>query len=375
MAAASLLFTKQGLSDEAKGLLLNSFWQNTQVTSAQLDGSSYSALISFIQDSMRDVEQYEKYHAAKTVSHFCQVVRTMREHSALPRHDLVAHLQGVLPDPDGEKVKRTMEFAVRLWLNVHVETPTLAVGNKDLLVTNVGWPEDQSLPSMLAGQFSSRHVPAPTTVISSDLTAAGLKKLRGVEIRYTNNLVDHLRLSGHRARWVLDVYQHKACLVNFRKERKDQSFPPELIEETLRTLELLFPFGNKKAKKMLKEEKMMSLYTAEEDIPEPRKDGIASYTYWRNRLLTLQDLLDRPPETVYQTIRDRRNLSSWTALWGGVVFIFILTLLFGILATVYTIKQYALAVRSYELSERAYDLSLAIACQDATEPLRRFCTQ
>jgi hypothetical protein len=76
----------------------------------------------------------------------------------------------------------------------------------------------------------------------------------------------------------------------------------------------------------------------------------------------LVDLWNGPPETLGQTLGDTRDFSQVFTLWVAIFGVFALTLIFGILATVYSVKQYRVAVKSY-------DLALALACVDhATLP-------
>ena len=76
--------------------------------------------------------------------------------------------------------------------------------------------------------------------------------------------------------------------------------------------------------------------------------------------------LGGPPETIGQTLRDTRNFGEFVTIWVAIFGVFILTILFGILSTVYSVKQYLIAVKSYELS-------LALACLE-NPTLDGFCT-
>jgi NhaP-type Na+/H+ and K+/H+ antiporter len=104
-----------------------------------------------------------------------------------------------------------------------------------------------------------------------------------------------------------------------------------------------------------------------------RDHDLHDFKYWRNELAALIYLFDGPPETALQTLRDTRNVSQWVTIWVAVFGIFILTIVFGVLATVYSVKQYKLAVESYKLSGKAFELSLAQACHQNSAPLPGFC--
>jgi hypothetical protein len=79
----------------------------------------------------------------------------------------------------------------------------------------------------------------------------------------------------------------------------------------------------------------------------------------------LLKLLNGPPETVGQMMLDTRNASQFTTLWVAIFGVFLLTILFGILATVYSIKQYHIAVLSY-------NLAVAVTCVEHPE-MQHYC--
>jgi hypothetical protein len=82
-------------------------------------------------------------------------------------------------------------------------------------------------------------------------------------------------------------------------------------------------------------------------------------------MLHLLRLLNGNPETFTQTLSDTHNLSEFATLWIAVFGVFCLSILFGVLATVYSIKQFNVAVKSY-------DLALALACHEVPT-LPGFC--
>jgi hypothetical protein len=99
----------------------------------------------------------------------------------------------------------------------------------------------------------------------------------------------------------------------------------------------------------LSQEKDGELY----HVSPPERSGPMSlneFTYWRSDIVQLLKLLNGPPETVGQMMLDTRNASQFMTLWVAIFEILLLTILFGILATVYSIKQYHLAVLSYNLA-------------------------
>jgi hypothetical protein len=71
-------------------------------------------------------------------------------------------------------------------------------------------------------------------MFEGEFTAYNLQRYAGVEIAWTDNLADHLRLSRNRKR--LYISHHASFL-----QWQDGVLPSGLAAETLNTLALLFP--------------------------------------------------------------------------------------------------------------------------------------
>jgi hypothetical protein len=254
----------------------------------------------------------------------------------------------------------------RIWLGVHVaSTPHWSsVGIKDPHDTNTTWLEDQRLDEMIAVALPSNSHRSVVEEYSLDdsFTFLNLRKLRHLKIRWTDNLVDHLKLAGRPGDRTLSVYNHEICLVNHL--RNDAPIIEKgILVEAIRTLDLLFPISDEKTGPFLKKE-MVNFY----HMSPPGRSGpmtLNEFTYWRSNIVQLLKLLNGPPETVGQMMLGTRNASQFTTLWVAIFGVFLLTILFGILATVYTIKQYHIAVLSY-------NLAVAVACVEHPE-MQSYC--
>lgn len=121
-----------------------------------------------------------------------------------------------------------------------------------------------------------------------------------------------------------------------------------LFEETLRTLDVLFPvwdasttifiaeFGTKDSmvpKSMLK------------DLCPQQQQSLTKFKFWRARLTELIVEHQSPPRGWRQIWKDRRNPMAFWTFWIG-VFIFGFTLMFGVVASVLSGLTYAQAKSS-----------------------------
>lgn len=265
-----------------------------------------------------------------------------------------------------DRIIKNMELSVRLWLGINVRFSGVPVGVINPRRRFVYWKKDESLDTMVGSCFS-KTVNTVYMGFELDLSAAKLKRLCRLHIEWTDCLNDHLNLTGDRGKRTLYIYQHKKALVNH--ELGESPIPAAILDEAVRSLELLLPYGDPDTKRLRGKTGKLSLYTTSRDLVT----NLDEFVYWKPHLSRLLDLLHGAPESFLQRLFDIRDLSQWAALWVGVFGILILTLLFGILATVYTIRQYFLAVESYSLAVKSYDLSLVLACQQNVTQLIGLC--
>jgi hypothetical protein len=108
-------------------------------------------------------------------------------------------------------------------------------------------------------------------------------------------------------------------------------YPPGLVEETLATLALFFPKGDKHTERWYK--KQDNADELDENILRcPKIDiGIKEYRFWHDRLVILKtDFDESRPSTITQWWNDRRDGSQWYALWVAIS----LTVFFGLVQSI-----------------------------------------
>lgn len=123
-------------------------------------------------------------------------------------------------------------------------------------------------------------------------------------------------------------------LPNLTPSPRNSLLPDGFIEETLRTLALLFPQGDEDTKK----------WYYKQDDPEELDSGVMNcgnlqdnyrqiekYRFWHDRLVILKEAFDESqPKTVSQLWNDRREGSQWYALWVAIG----ITLFFGLVQSI-----------------------------------------
>ena len=367
-----MLFSTSSLADvvslktEQKCGLINTFWPHLHLAEQDYIGGDYTAFFEFIGRTLQGLHPHALGFAAQELDSLLAIVYTLTLRRTCTRKEIIGYVKTSYSNTSDAAVARSIELAVRFWLGINASSKTLSVGPRNPRDSRIDWHDDQSLDQMVAAQFSHRVSRTALTNFPLDesFTAVNLKNVCRLHIRWTDNLVDHLRLNGPRGQRSLSIYRHKICLINHRKGPEPTIIQEEVLDEAIRTLDLLFPFGDPKTEMFLEEEKVQLHVVNPSELL--RATDLDDFKYWRNNLAQLLNLLNGPPETVVQTLLDTRNLGQFVTLWVAIFGVFLLTILFGILATVYSVKQYRVALKSYELA-------LALACQQKTAPLPGFC--
>ena len=104
-------------------------------------------------------------------------------------------------------------------------------------------------------------------------------------------------------------------------------FPAGFLQETLHTLELLFPRYNKPTRAWLEREarsntsvSTLDLGLLELDTLMSQNRTIEHFKFWRDELIELKERFEQPGETsLSQLWYDRRNKLQWITFWFGLV--------------------------------------------------------
>ncbi|KAI4692285.1 uncharacterized protein J4E84_003254 [Alternaria hordeiaustralica] len=357
-----------GFTPQEKCTLINSFWPQLNLSENTYSHKKYASLLQFWGSTLQNLHPPNSKFATEKWGGLLAIVNELRSDRNGTREVLVAKIKKTyLMNFSNETISGSMELAVRLWLGIHVysnESPNLL---KNPMDTCVPWADDQSLGEAIAVHFSQKAKAAQSVQnrpLDMSFTAMGLKNTHRLDLLWTDNLVDHLKLEGSTGDRRLFIYKQKTCLVNHRDEPTSTIVSKDVLNETIRTLDLLFPAGDDQAREFLNESKVQMWIL--DGLMQPRATELDDFKYWKSRLARLLDLLNSPPETVLQALTDRRNPAEFATLWVAVFGVFFLTIMFGVLSTVYSVKQYHVAVDSYKLA-------LAQACQQTSPPLPGYC--
>ena len=199
--------------------------------------------------------------------------------------------------------------------------------------------------------------------LSPDFKLATMMRICGLQLLSTVSLEDHLRLDiEKKVLWVFPCrvflelkndfkmrkttcgFQHPhriswlTCIrqTNSQTDHDILPIPAELLRETSRTLDLLFPFWDTDTKRLLKKMKMEHLLN-----PMQRSLDLKSYPYWKDRILEVyEDVYLAPPQGLSQLWRDRRDSQKFWTFWIAllVLFLTILSTFASVLQTYVALK-------------------------------------
>lgn len=366
------LFSKSSIVDtrclklEHKCAIINTFWPHLESLERPYIENDYAALFEFIGKTLQSLHPHASKFATEEWDGLLSIVACLRDNRTMTRRELAEDSKKDYLNTSDSAIIRSMELAARLWLGINVCSTNLSVGPRNPRDWRIDWQDHHSLDRMIEEQFPHPVMKTVFTDIPLDesFTAVNLKNICRLHIRWTDNLKDHLKLEGPRGKRSLSIYRHKISLVNHRMGPNPTIIPAKILDEAIRTLDLLFPFGDPRTEAFLEEEKIRLWPISSSE--SPRASDLDDFSYWRSNLTQLAILFNGPPETVLQTLLDTRNIAQFATLWVAIFGVFFLTIVFGVLSTVYSYKQYVMAIKSYELS-------LAQACLQSSAKLSRFC--
>jgi hypothetical protein len=125
-------------------------------------------------------------------------------------------------------------------------------------------------------------------------------------------------------------------------------FPEGFIDETLRTLALLFPQSDPKTRKWfrkLSRTSNLDFQAVKCDRLRAIDRHIDNFAFWRDRLVVLKQVFDEAePSTLSQWWCDRRNEVQWYTFWVAIL-VLVFTLVFGLVQCVEGALQIYIALR------------------------------
>lgn len=348
-----------------KCTLINTFWPHLNLSEHDYSEQQYEALLESWEEMLQELYPHRNEFATEEWNGMLGIIMRLDNGPDDDISDLMRHARTNFLNTSEFAIACSIDLAVWLQTGVNVRSRGLFISSQESCIE---WEENWSLKEAIDAGFDKHEALAQSeqySLFDESFTITGLKDRCRLKIVWTNSLTDHLKLLGPRGKRELLIYQNKISLLNHQKDRRKRYIPEELLHETIRTLDLLFPMHDRHVLAFLEKENAQMLI--EDPLETPRATQLNEFSYWNNRLARLLRLYDGPPEGRLQALLDTRDSAQFATLWVAVFGVTSLTILFGVLSTVYSAKQYHVARDSYKLA-------LAQACQQTSPPLPGYCT-
>ncbi|KAI0020053.1 hypothetical protein F4780DRAFT_770993 [Xylariomycetidae sp. FL0641] len=201
-----------------------------------------------------------------------------------------------------------------------------AYTGRPMLLWKEGTIDDfiRATPTLSSAAFTQY---AADEKLGTFFNARNIERIAGIKVKLTTNLLDHLLLREELK--TVTIFHH----ASFLKHHQSQNalFPAKFVEETLQTLAILFPTGNRAVERWYRQlDSLEELDFAVFKHGTPARH-LSHYHYWRDRLSILKDAFDEArPSTLAQWWTDRRDGAQWYTLWLAIGF----TIFFGLVQSI-----------------------------------------
>ncbi|KAI1761790.1 hypothetical protein GGR53DRAFT_504095 [Hypoxylon sp. FL1150] len=257
-----------------------------------------------------------------------EIVRLLRRGD--DRGSIASHLQRENPGATDDACESSINLAARLLTMLKIGVVKYQAAPRGFLKWECG-----SLADIVKKRFSepqvldTQHVRLPKSFNAWTISLIG-----GLQIEFTDNLADHLLLVDDDTKVL--IFHH----ASFLECQQRSLFPEGLVDETLRTLALLFPQSEFRTTRLGRNEKRAWFrklcVSSKPCIIDPRVTicgslraedrQIERFSFWRDRLVILKQAYDdATPKTLSQWWHDRRNGERWYTFWVAMLVLFITT--------------------------------------------------
>ncbi|KAI0976967.1 hypothetical protein F4678DRAFT_480380 [Xylaria arbuscula] len=208
--------------------------------------------------------------------------------------------------------------------------------------------EEVDLQSFVRERFSKPPILDCHHVrLHKSFDAWSISVIGGLKVEFTDDLADHLRLVDDDT--VVLIFHH----ASFPECQSSTLYPDGLVNETLRTLALLFPqseFSSSARGSNNKREWFQRLCLEFSPcLVDPRvalcgnlraeERQIERFKFWKDRLIILKQVYDdATPRTMQQWWHERRNGERWFTFWVAVL-VLMITITLGLIQCIESALQ------------------------------------
>ncbi|KAI1000774.1 hypothetical protein K3495_g7422 [Podosphaera aphanis] len=300
-----------------KVALFDAFWGDAGPLRHRIPPSA-NTYFEYLESQCRAaLSKWEKYDLSELkFSHVTDIAKMLKAGSTRP--DIEQFLGDVLVGDCRIIASEIIDLTVRLVLMVPIWSFWQGVSPKELALTWVEGTVERSFErhfrpkqKLLSEKRMEYGVKQPI-VMDKTFTAQRLDELAGIKVMWTNNLLDHLKMTPDNGGVFL--FHHAAVLTY---QRDNRIYPAGLISETLRTLALLLPRSDKETRDWFVQQQAMHHLDPEAGNCRPlsRDDrNIENFVFWKEHLTSLKMAFDEAkpvqPKSLLRRYFSAINLKS-----------------------------------------------------------------
>jgi len=327
------------VSQLTKNTIFSHLWGGRTTTSAtgqRLCGSDPDAIdldaywTYYTKECSNALHDSGRHVATRTHADIIDCVSMLR--SGMLRDDIKSALHSRLSSQhtnEDEMLDNSIDLAASLLLMANFGSYSYGFSGQSSVCWNKG-----SLQEFLQRYFEPERKLANENVkLEKIFKASNLDRIAGLEIVWTDNLADHLRMTDDDKR--VHIFHH-ASFLEAQRTSVNSLLPDGLAEETMRTLALLCPTCDVETKQWMSGPRHEGLDKRISQCGRLKTDNrrVDRFVFWRDRLVMLKQAFDEAqPKTIRQWWYDSRNGVQWYTFWVAVL-VLLLTVVFGLVQSI-----------------------------------------
>lgn len=190
-------------------------------------------------------------------------------------------------------------------------------GKAILFIDLSEWRDQETFEQFLARRIACRTKQAVDFRMPRSFNLRTFAEVAGINIQWTRELSCHLEVG--ESDNVIAVFHCVTVLDLYEQSELAPLFPDRFIEETRRTLSLLLPIADDKAKSWMKSKQQKSKLDplcASCHHLQASKRHVRNFSFWGERLVIVKEVFDEhQPRGILQVWRDSRNQVQWWTFW------------------------------------------------------------
>ncbi|OAA73485.1 hypothetical protein ISF_00386 [Cordyceps fumosorosea ARSEF 2679] len=299
------------IADSTKAALEKAFWdyEGAHLDLPEVDLKRYWAC--YHNECAKALYEGGQHIATRTHQDVIECTRMLRDgHDREAVKEYIRSKLTTLHMNEDEIVENSIDLAASVLLMMNFCSYSSGYSSRRAL----NWNNSSSLQALLQDYFhdGSGAETRENIRLEKIFTAHNLTRIAGLDVIWTDNMLDHLRLTDDDRR--VHIFHH-ASFLEVQKHSPNSLLPSHLAEETLRTLALLLPSSDAGTRKWLTRlPNYPSLDRRASRYRRLKTDDrqLEKFPFWGERLIMLKQVFDEAqPKSLSQWWYDRRNGVQW----------------------------------------------------------------